>query len=89
MAMAKPRHLAAELAVSIVKVHKEAPALLAVAFKELPYNIKELLKKCIGIARKEKCWRIRLETGLSRKRAQRFYKMMEMKPFALAFMLSL
>jgi GNAT superfamily N-acetyltransferase len=50
---------------------------------------KELLKKCIGIARKEKCWRIRLETGLSQKRAQRFYKMMEMKPFALAFMLSL
>ena len=50
---------------------------------------RELLKKCIGIARKEKCWRIRLETGLSRKRAQRFYKMMDMKPFALAFMLSL
>jgi GNAT superfamily N-acetyltransferase len=50
---------------------------------------KELLKKCIVIARKEKCWRIRLETGLSRKHAQRFYKMMQMKPFALAFMLSL
>ena len=50
---------------------------------------KELLKKCISIARREKCWRIRLETGLSRKDAQRFYKMMQMKPFALAFMLSL
>jgi GNAT superfamily N-acetyltransferase len=50
---------------------------------------RELLKKCIGIARREKCWRIRLETGLSRKHAQRFYKMMEMKPFALAYMLSL
>jgi ribosomal protein S18 acetylase RimI-like enzyme len=50
---------------------------------------KELLEKCISIARKEKCWRIRLETGLSRKHAQRFYKMMEMKPFALALMLSL
>jgi GNAT superfamily N-acetyltransferase len=50
---------------------------------------RELLKKCIGIARKEKCWRIRLETGLSRKQAQRFYKMMGMKPFALALMLSL
>jgi GNAT superfamily N-acetyltransferase len=50
---------------------------------------RELLMKCIDIARREKCWRIRLETGLSRKRAQRFYKMMEMKPFALAFKLSL
>jgi GNAT superfamily N-acetyltransferase len=50
---------------------------------------KELLKKCISIARKGNCWRIRLETGLSRKRAQRFYEIMEMKPFALAFMLSL
>jgi ribosomal protein S18 acetylase RimI-like enzyme len=35
---------------------------------------RDLLKKCIGIARREKCWRIRLETALSRKRAQRFYK---------------
>jgi GNAT superfamily N-acetyltransferase len=50
---------------------------------------KELLKKCISIARKGNCWRIRLETGLSRKRTQRFYKIMEMKPFALAFMMSL
>ena len=50
---------------------------------------RELLKKGIEIARKEKCWRIRLETGLSRKGAQRFYKMMQMKPFALAFMRSL
>jgi GNAT superfamily N-acetyltransferase len=51
---------------------------------------RELLNKCIEIARREKCWRIRLETGLSRKRAQRFYKkMMQMEPFALAFMLSL
>lgn len=50
---------------------------------------RELLKECIRIAKREKCWRIRLETGLSRKDAQRFYKMMEMKPFALAFMLSL
>lgn len=50
---------------------------------------KELLKKCMVISRRKKCWRIRLETGLSRKHAQRFYKMMEMKPFALAFMLSL
>jgi GNAT superfamily N-acetyltransferase len=50
---------------------------------------RELLKKCIGIAKREKCWRVRLETGLSRKDAQRFYKMMKMKPFALAFMLSL
>lgn len=50
---------------------------------------KELLENCISIARKEKCWRIRLETGLSRKHAQRFYKMMQMEPFALAFMLSL
>ena len=50
---------------------------------------RDLLKKCIEIARRKKCWRIRLETGLSRKRAQRFYKKMEMKPFALAFMLSL
>jgi GNAT superfamily N-acetyltransferase len=50
---------------------------------------KELLEKCISIARKEKCWRIRLETGLSRKGAQRFYKKLQMEPFALAFMLSL
>ncbi len=50
---------------------------------------KELLKKCISIAKREKCWRIRLETGLSRKPAQRFYKMMQMEPFALAFMLPL
>jgi GNAT superfamily N-acetyltransferase len=45
-----------------------------------------LLRKCVLIARKKKCWRIRLETGLSRKRSQRFYKLMQMKPFALSFM---
>jgi ribosomal protein S18 acetylase RimI-like enzyme len=50
---------------------------------------KKLLEKCISIAKKEKCWRIRLETGLSRKGAQRFYKKLQMEPFALAFMLSL
>jgi len=51
---------------------------------------KELLENCITISRKKKCWRIRLETGLSRKRAQRFYKKtMQMEPFALSFMLSL
>ena len=51
---------------------------------------KELLENCIGIAKRKKCWRIRLETGLSRKCAQRFYKkMMQMEPFALAFMLPL
>lgn len=50
---------------------------------------RELLKKCIRIARREKCWRVRLETGLSRKCAQRFYKKTRMKPFALAFMLQL
>jgi ribosomal protein S18 acetylase RimI-like enzyme len=50
---------------------------------------KELLEKCISIAKREKCWRIRLETGLSRKRAQKFYKMMQMEPFAFSFMLSL
>src|SRR5918992_3317828 len=38
---------------------------------------RELLKKCMRIDRREKCWRIRLETGLSRKCAQRFYKKME------------
>jgi GNAT superfamily N-acetyltransferase len=50
---------------------------------------RELLKRCIWLARKQKCWRIRLETGLSRTRSQKFYKMMKMKPFALAFTLPL
>jgi GNAT superfamily N-acetyltransferase len=50
---------------------------------------RELLKKCIRIARRKKCWRVRLETGLSRKCAQRFYTKTGMKPFALAFMLPL
>lgn len=49
----------------------------------------ELLKRCMQLARKEKCWRIRLETGLSRKRSQKFYKLIGMKPFALSFMLPL
>jgi GNAT superfamily N-acetyltransferase len=48
-----------------------------------------LIKRCVLIARKEKCWRIRLETGLSRKRSQRFYELMQMKPFALSFTLQL
>jgi|ERR687895_209620 GNAT superfamily N-acetyltransferase len=50
---------------------------------------KDLLKECISIARRKNCWRIRLETGLSRKEAQRFYLRMQMKPFALAFTLPL
>jgi hypothetical protein len=41
------------------------------------------------IARKEKCWRIRLETGLARKRSQKFYKLIGMEPFALSVTLSL
>jgi ribosomal protein S18 acetylase RimI-like enzyme len=49
---------------------------------------KELLEKCIAMARK-KCWRVRLETGLSRRRSQKFYKMLGMEPFALSFMLPL
>jgi GNAT superfamily N-acetyltransferase len=48
-----------------------------------------LIKRCALIAGKEKCWRIRLETGLLRKRSQRFYKLMQMKPFALSFILEL
>lgn len=50
---------------------------------------KELLMKCISIARKQKCWRIRLETGLSRRRSQKFYKLIGMEPFALSFKLPL
>jgi GNAT superfamily N-acetyltransferase len=50
---------------------------------------RELLKRCVHLARKKKCWRIRLETGLSRRRSQKFYKLMRMKPFALSFMLPL
>jgi GNAT superfamily N-acetyltransferase len=50
---------------------------------------RDLLKRCIEIAKERKCWRIRLETGLTRERAQKFYKLMGMEPFALAFMLSL
>ncbi len=50
---------------------------------------RELLNRCKLIARKRNCWRIRLETGLTRKRSQKFYKLMQMEPFALSFMLPL
>jgi GNAT superfamily N-acetyltransferase len=46
---------------------------------------RELLKRCMAMARKKKCWRIRLETGLTRKRSRKFYKLIGMKPFALSF----
>ena len=39
------------------------------------------------MARKEKCWRIRLETGLARKRSQKFYKLIGIEPFALSLMM--
>ena len=41
------------------------------------------------MARKEKCWRIRLETGLALKRSQKFYKLIGMEPFALSLMMPL
>jgi GNAT superfamily N-acetyltransferase len=50
---------------------------------------RELLKRCMEMARKEKCWRIRLETGLARKRSQKFYKLIGMEPFALSLMMPL
>lgn len=50
---------------------------------------KGLLMKCITMARKKKCWRIRLETGLSRRRSRKFYRLIGMEPFALSFMLPL
>jgi hypothetical protein len=39
--------------------------------------MRELLKRRMMMARKEKCWRIRLETGLARKLSQKFYKLIE------------
>ncbi|NWJ68431.1 GNAT family N-acetyltransferase [Marine Group I thaumarchaeote] len=44
-----------------------------------------LLKKCLGIAEKKNCYRIRLESGLSRKDTHKFYKNLKIKPFALSF----
>jgi GNAT superfamily N-acetyltransferase len=50
---------------------------------------REMLKRCMAMAQKKKCWRIRLESVLSRRRSKKFYKLMRMKPFALSFMLLL
>ena len=36
------------------------------------------------MARKENCWRIRLETGLARKRSKKFYKLIAMESFCIA-----
>jgi len=44
-----------------------------------------LLKKCLDIAEKKNCYRIRLESGLSRKDTHKFYKNLKIKPFALSF----
>jgi hypothetical protein len=41
------------------------------------------------MARKEKCWRIKLETGLALKHSQKFYKLIGMEPFALSLIMPL
>ncbi len=41
------------------------------------------------MARKEKSWQTRLETGLERKRSQKFYKLIGMEPFVLSLMMPL
>ena len=41
------------------------------------------------MARKEKCWRIRLETGMARKRSKKFYKLIATESFVLNLMMPL
>lgn len=44
-----------------------------------------LLEECLEEAKKKNCYRIRLESGLSRQKTHEFYKSLKIKPFALSF----
>lgn len=46
---------------------------------------KKLVTRCILLARKEKCFRIRLESGYSRTSSHRFYKKIGFVDYAVAF----
>ncbi len=46
---------------------------------------KSLMESCIKIAKKEKCFRIRLESGNQRKTAHRFYKKIGFEQSALSY----
>lgn len=47
---------------------------------------KALLEKCFDLARQKACWRVRLESGLSRRASHAFYRRMKMRAYAFSFM---
>ena len=51
--------------------------------------VEGIVKEAHGVGEKGECWRIRLETGLARKRSQKIYKLIGVKPFALSLMMPL
>ena len=50
---------------------------------------KSLIDSCIEIAKKEKCFRIRLESGNQRKDAHKFYKKIGFEQSALSYTMSI
>jgi ribosomal protein S18 acetylase RimI-like enzyme len=46
---------------------------------------KSLMESCVKIAKKKKCFRIRLESGNKRKEAHQFYKKIGFEHFALSY----
>jgi GNAT superfamily N-acetyltransferase len=46
---------------------------------------KKLVSRCILLARKEKCFRIRLESGYPRTSSHRFYKKIGFVDYAITF----
>jgi len=46
---------------------------------------KLLMDSCIGVAKKKKCFRLRLESGHQRKEAHRFYKKLRFEQSALTY----
>lgn len=46
---------------------------------------KKLISSCIRLAKKKKCFRVRLESGKNRKIAHKFYKKMGLEDYAVSF----
>lgn len=46
---------------------------------------KKLISSCIRLAKKKRCFRVRLESGKNRKTAHKFYKKMGLEDYAVSF----